>query len=102
MFRLTASTISLLSAAAAAGLIQTDTQTQTLVVLDSWATIETHSHMFRYLEENLGHNLAYQMADSKLKLKEFDNWNYDNIIMMAPSIKGTIILSCNFGFRKHN
>jgi hypothetical protein len=28
------------------------------------------------------------MADAKIKLKEHDNWTFDNIILMAPSVKG--------------
>jgi len=44
--------------------------------------------MMKYLEEKLGHHLTFEMADAKIKIKEHDDWVYDNIILMAPSIKG--------------
>jgi len=35
----------------------------------------------------LNHQLTFEMADAKIKLKEHDNWTFDNIILMAPSVK---------------
>jgi len=61
--------------------------TKTLVVLDNWATIETHSSMFNYLEEQLNHRLVFEMADSKIKFQEHDQYQFDNVILMAPSVK---------------
>jgi hypothetical protein len=60
---------------------------QTLVVLDSWATVETHSVMFKYLEKQ-GHQLTFKMADASFELKEHQEWSYSNIILMASSVKG--------------
>ena len=73
---------------ALAGFLDEVKQTQTLVVLDSWATVETHSTMFGYLEQSLNHELTFEMADAKIKLIEHDEWKYDNIVFMAPSVKG--------------
>lgn len=30
---------------------------KTLVLLDNWATVETHSHFFDHIRETLGHEL---------------------------------------------
>ena len=38
-----------------ARLVSTDLTTKTLVLLDSWATVETHSLFFAHLSNNLGH-----------------------------------------------
>ena len=48
------------------GFIQVDKKTETLVLLDSWATIQTHSHMFDYLRETLGHKITFEMIESKV------------------------------------
>jgi hypothetical protein len=61
----------LLSALAASpGFIKAEKKTKTLVLLDSWATIETHSHMFDYLRESLGHEVSFEMMESKISLKD--------------------------------
>jgi len=31
------------------------------------------------------------MVDAKIKLKEHDNWTFDNIILMAPSVKENVV-----------
>ena len=38
-----------------AGLISEEEVTKTLVVLDNWATVETHSMFFAHLKDTLGH-----------------------------------------------
>jgi hypothetical protein len=37
--------------AASPGFIKVEKKTKTLVLLDSWASIETHNHMFDYLRD---------------------------------------------------
>ncbi len=52
------------------GFIKVDKKTETLVLLDSWATIQTHSHMFDYLSDTLGHKITFEMIESKVSLKD--------------------------------
>jgi hypothetical protein len=73
---------------AQASIAESNNPSRTLVLLDSYATIETHSLFFRHLEDKLGHHLDYEMADSKVNFKQFDQWRYENVVLMAPSIKG--------------
>ena len=71
--------------------IKVEKKTETLVLLDSWATIETHGHMFNYLRDTLGHQVTFEMIESKIHLKDSaQQWRFDNIVLMAPSIKGKI------------
>ncbi len=60
----------LLALAADKGFIKVEKKTATLVLLDSWATIETHSHMFNYLRDTLGHEVTFEMMESKIHLKD--------------------------------
>ena len=63
--------------------------TKTLVVLDSWATIESHSVFFAHLKDKLGHQIEYAMASTGPHIvKHYDEYYFDNIIFMAPSSKG--------------
>lgn len=73
-----------------AGLISDERATKTLVVVDDWATIETHSVFFNHIKESLGHEIEYATATSgpSGKVKHHDAYYYDNIMMMAPSTKG--------------
>jgi hypothetical protein len=48
--------------------------------------------MMGYIEKTLGHKITFEMANSKINLSEHDEWLYDNIIYMAPSMKGRLIL----------
>lgn len=45
--------------AATHGFIKVEKKTATLVLLDSWSLIETHSHMFDYLRNTLGHEVSF-------------------------------------------
>ena len=73
-------------------LISEDKLTQTLVLLDNWATIETHSIFFNYLAKTVGHELEFVMASQgPHSVKHYDQYYYDNIILMTPSIKGKSI-----------
>ena len=79
--------------AAQANLISDDVSTKTLVLLDSWATIETHSLFFEHIhgkveEGHLGHKVDFFMAKDAPKITFLDKMLYDNIIMMTPAAKG--------------
>lgn len=90
----------MLALAANQGFIKVEKKTETLVLLDSWATIETHGHMFDYLKDTLGHHVTYEMIESKIHLKDSaQQWRFDNIVLMAPSIKGRFFHLYNF--REH-
>lgn len=78
------STISLLSGLIKAeGLIESEKNTKTLVLLDNFATIETHSTFFAHLEQKLGHELDFEMASSKINFRTYDKWRYQNVVLMA-------------------
>ena len=64
---------SLISSVALGSLVQAGlAESRTLVLLDNYATIETHSLFFRHLEDKLGHHLDFEMADSKVNFRQFD------------------------------
>ena len=47
---------------------------------------------FKYLSGTIGHELEFVMADQGPQtVKHYDQYYYDNIILMAPSIKGKFI-----------
>jgi hypothetical protein len=60
---------------------------RTLVLLDSWATIETHSIFFDTLRRDGGHTLHFEMASTAPQIKYYQEYFYDNIILMAPSVR---------------
>jgi len=74
-----------------ANLISNEVITKTLVVLDNWATTETHSIFFDHLRRNLGHEINFSMATQTGSIKFYDTYHYDNILVMAPSVKETDI-----------
>jgi len=79
--------------AANSKLISDEVATKTLVLLDSWATIETHSVFFEHIhgsveDGHLGHEVDFFMAKDAPKITFLDKMLYDNIIMMTPSSKG--------------
>ena len=60
---------------------------KTLVLLDSWATIETHSIFFDVLRR-AGHTLTFEMAtNNPPKIKYYEEYHFNNMILMAPSLK---------------
>ena len=74
---------------AAAKLISNEARTKTLVVLDNWATIETHSMFFNHLSQTLDHDVEYAMASiGPHMVKHYDEYYFDNIIFMSPASKG--------------
>lgn len=74
-----------------AKLISQEDITKTLIVLDNWATIETHSVFFSHLKDKLGHKLEFAMAATGPHIvKHYDEYYFDNIVFMAPSSKGKL------------
>ena len=76
---------------ASAGLIKEDNSTKTLVVLDDWGKIETHSLLFDYIGKKLGHEVQFDMVTELTARLKFPDGKvghyYDNIVLMAPSSK---------------
>ena len=77
----------LLLSGASAGLLPQKEGIQTLVLLDDWATIETHSVFFDSLRKD-GHSLLFETANPPPPIKYYESYFYDNIIFMAPAAKG--------------
>ena len=75
---------------AEANLIKEDTATKTLVVVDDWSTVETHSVFFDHIRSALGHKIEFAMSETgpSGKVKHHDAYYFDNIVMMSPSVKG--------------
>lgn len=89
MRRAVAATLVALCGRSAAKFIPEDDVTKTLVLLDNWATIETHSAFFGYLRHEIGHEVEFAMADTGPSIvKHYDEFYWDNMILMAPSVKG--------------
>ncbi|CDW86938.1 dolichyl-diphosphooligosaccharide--protein glycosyltransferase 48 kda subunit-like [Stylonychia lemnae] len=60
---------------------------QTLVLLDDYSIVESHSIFFDSLQRD-GHVLQYEMISSNTPtIKYYEEYYYDNIILMAPSVK---------------
>ena len=58
---------------------------KTLVLLDDWHTIDTHSLFFNQIKE-MGYTIEYKMIDDNdIKLTYFGEYLYTNIIYMASS-----------------
>lgn len=63
-----------------------------MVLLDNFATAELHSEFFNYLQGPFhDHEVEFALFDKvenpELSFKELDEWAYDNVIIMAPSVK---------------
>ncbi len=80
-------TLCLFLYSASASLIPKKQGIQTLVLLDDWATLQTHSILFEALKKD-GHNLVFENANPGPQIKYYDEFYYDNIILMAPGVKG--------------
>jgi len=68
-------------------------QNRTLVVVDTWATLETHSIFFDHIRQ-MGagnHTLEFRLisgsAQESQVIQQFNKYLYDNIILMAPTVK---------------
>lgn len=60
------------------------------MVVDDWATIETHSIFFEHIVSGTDHEIEFTMANSansQGKVKHHDAYYFDNIVLMAPSTK---------------
>lgn len=82
-----------LSACQAGTFVPEKNQNSTLVLLDTWATIETHSIFFDHIR-NMGgknHTLEFKLitgqAGEEVNIQKFNKYFYDNIIFMAPTVK---------------
>jgi hypothetical protein len=74
---------------------------QTLVLLDDWATIDTHSILFESMKKD-GHHLVFESVSPAPAIKYYDEFFYDNIILMAPAAKGKIINGFDISVRFEN
>ena len=61
-----------------------DYATRTLVVLDTWALLSSHSHFFDNMRAD-GHVLTFKTASQNPAIKYYDEFFYENILLMAPS-----------------
>lgn len=83
----------LLNVAQAGTFVQEKSQNKTLVLLDTWATIETHSIFFEHIQQMGGgnHTLEYKLISGspsdEIKIQKFNKYFYDNIIFMAPTVE---------------
>lgn len=69
-------------------------QMQVLVLLEDLTIRNSHSEYFQGLIED-GFDLECKVADSKdLRLREWDDWLYDKLIIFAPNTAGTQHLCC--------
>ena len=69
-------------------------QTQVLVLLEDLTIRNLHSEYFQGLIED-GFDLEFKVADSKgLRLREWDDWLYDKLIIFAPNTAGAQHLCC--------
>lgn len=59
-------------------------QPRTLVLYDVPTILQTHSQYFQYLN-SLGHRVTYASAMDDLKLQRYGEFNYDNLIIFAPT-----------------
>ena len=58
---------------------------KTLVLLDDWHNVETNSLFWKQIAE-MGFEIDFKMANDKdIKLTNFGEYLYDNIIFFAPT-----------------
>ena len=61
---------------------------QTLVLIDDYSIIETHSILFDSMRRD-GHVLQFEMVTAQTPaIKYYEDYYHDNIILMAPSVRG--------------
>lgn len=64
-------------------------QPRVLVLLEDLTLRNTHSAYFQALAQD-GYSLDFKLAVAKgLRLREWDDWLYDKLIIFAPSVAGT-------------
>ena len=73
--------------------MQQKNQNKTLVLVDTWATLETHSIFFEHIK-SMGagnHTLEFKLISGNpndpVGIQQFNKYFYDNIILMAPTVK---------------
>ena len=89
---LTIASVFLVSQCAAGTFVQEKSQNKTLVLVDTWATLETHSIFFDHIQQMGGgnHTLEFKLisgASETVNIQKFNKYFYDNIILMAPTAK---------------
>ena len=58
---------------------------KTLVLLDDWHNVEINSIFWNQITE-MGYEIEFKMAnDKEIKLTNYDEYNYENIIFFAPT-----------------
>ena len=68
-------------------------QNKTLVLVDTWATLETHSIFFDHIRQmgSGNHTLEFKLLtgheSGKVDIQKFNKYFYDNVILMAPTAK---------------
>ena len=62
------------------------------MLLDDWATVETHSILFDHVKNTLGHEIEYEMTgQSTGRVRPGDGLSkVDNIILLAPTSKEAV------------
>ena len=62
---------------------------KTLVLLDDWHNVETNSLFWKQITD-MGYDIDFKMAnDKEIKLTNFGDYIYDNIIFFAPTYSDT-------------
>ena len=82
-----------MSPASAGTFVHEKSQNKTLVLVDTWATLETHSIFFEHIR-GMGagnHTLEFKLISGSpsdtVNIQQFNKYFYDNIILMAPTVK---------------
>jgi oligosaccharyltransferase complex subunit beta len=76
--------------------LSAQTHKRTLVLLDDLQTKSTHSIFFRALEDK-GHSLQFaEAASPDLQLSKYGDYLYDNLVIFAPHVDGTIFYANRF------
>mmetsp|Transcript_16059 Transcript_16059/g.27087 ORF Transcript_16059/g.27087 Transcript_16059/m.27087 type:complete len:137 (+) Transcript_16059:47-457(+) len=73
--------------------VREKSENKTLVLVDTWATLETHSIFFDHIR-SMGagnHTLEFKLisgsSTDEVNIQQFNKYFYDNIIFMAPTVK---------------
>ena len=80
----------LFSSMTSASLVPQKEGVHTLVLIDDWSLVQSHSIFFDQLRKD-GHQLEFSSAIPSPSIRYYDEFLYDNIILMAPSIKGKLL-----------
>ena len=84
----------LITLALLAALCSTSLAAKVLVLQDDPLIRSTHSTYFRELHSQ-GHTVTIKsVTDSSLKLRDWDDWIYDKLVIFAPSATGRTACPC--------